>query len=88
VGSYAVPNAKEAYFLQQYPPLDPSVVPGVATSASAPAAAVGTSGGQLTSGSGEPVTIGPPPSTRTPTPPQPGPAQNNAPFIVLPGAGK
>ncbi|MDE2255035.1 MAG: PBP1A family penicillin-binding protein [Betaproteobacteria bacterium] len=88
VGDFAVPNPKEAYFLQQYPPLDPAAVPGLAAGSSSAAATgtVGTAGGQLTSGSGQPVTAGAAPG---PVPnPRPAPAQNNGSFIVLPGAGQ
>ncbi len=88
VGDFAVPNAKEAYFLQQYPPLDPAAVPGLAAGSSSAAAAgtVETAGGQLTSGSGQPVTAGAAPGPVAN--PRPAPAQNNGPFIVLPGAGR
>ncbi len=92
VGRFAVPNAKEAYFLQQYPPLDPAAVPaqllGAASAASA-AGVVGAAGGQIISGSGEPISSGTPaPSARPAAKAQPVPQQNNAPFIVLPGLGK
>ncbi len=73
VGSFAVPNAVQGYFLQQYPPLDP------AGGASAP-----SSGGFLGGLFGHPA-----PAPATPTPaqaPHPGVA-GNAPYVVLPSTG-
>ncbi len=79
IGSYAVPNAVQGYFLQQYPPLDPSAA-SLRTSGSS------SSGGFLSS------LFGAPPAASRPAPrpsapvAQPG-AAGNAPYVVLPSLG-
>jgi penicillin-binding protein 1A len=74
VGSYAVPNAVQGYFLQQYPPLDP------AGGAPAP-----SSGGFLGGLFGHPAPAPAAPAP-APAPAHPG-AAGNAPYVVLPSLG-
>ncbi len=81
VGNYAVPNPVMGYFLQQYPPLDPSA-------ANLPAPSAGFS---LQSLFGHPASAPPTPAQAPPpqpaTTPQPG-AARNAPYVVLPSPGQ
>ncbi|MBU6440248.1 MAG: PBP1A family penicillin-binding protein [Betaproteobacteria bacterium] len=74
VGSFAVPNAVQGYFLQQYPPLDP------AGGAPAP-----SSGGFLGGLFGHPAPAPAAPAP-APAPAHPG-AAGNAPYVVLPSLG-
>ncbi len=79
IGSYAVPDAVQGYFLQQYPPLDPSAA-SLRTSGSS------SSGGFLSS------LFGSPPAAPKPAPQPSAPAAQsgttrNAPYVVLPSLG-
>jgi Membrane carboxypeptidase/penicillin-binding protein len=88
IGSFAVANPKQAYFLQQYPPLDPAAVPAQLLLNTASAPATSAAAGMLSGSNGQPATT---PANAAPTPPVARPQalpQNNAPFIVLPGLGK
>jgi penicillin-binding protein 1A len=78
VGSYAVSNPVMGYFLQQYPPLDPSA---------ASLAGGGSSSGGFSLGSlfGHPAAPAAPPSQPAAAP-HPG-AARNAPYVVLPSLG-
>ena len=73
VGSYAVPNAVQGYFLQQYPPLDPE-------GGAPPPATGGFLGGLF----GHPA---PAPTPAPAQQPAHSGAAGNAPFVVLPSPG-
>ncbi len=75
VGSYAVPNAVQGYFLQQYPPLDPA-------GGAPPPSSSGFLGGLF----GHPAPASAPAPAPARQPAHSG-AAVNAPFVVLPSPG-